>query len=99
MRELYEVWIECGEQCFAAIAQDAQFIAIQADHSNALSRMRIAEHALLEDWLKQHDLPTRSELNSVHQKLRTMSARIVALDQQLVAQGAPIKTARSKKKL
>ena len=98
MRELYEVWIECGEQCFAAIAQDEQFIAIQTNHSNALSRLRIAEHALLEDWLKQHDLPTRSELNSVHQKLRSMSSRIVELEQQLVAQQKSTNTTRSKKK-
>jgi class III poly(R)-hydroxyalkanoic acid synthase PhaE subunit len=99
MRELYDVWIECGEQCFASIAMGEQFLAVQANHSNALSRLRIAEHALLEDWLKQRDLPTRSELNSVHQKLRSMSARIVELEQQLGSSDKSAKSARSKKKL
>lgn len=95
MRELHELWIECGEQCFATIARSKEFVDVQAAHTNALSRLRIAEHALLDRWLQQHDLPTRSELNSLHQKVRSMSERIVELETQL-AQHAP--TTRGKKK-
>jgi hypothetical protein len=55
----------------------------------------------MEGWLKAHDLPTRSELNSVHLRLRTMTARIAELEQQLASCAAtdaaaikPVRTAR-----
>ncbi len=82
-RELYELWIECGEQAFAVLARDPEFIAAQAASGNALSRAKRAQNALIEFWLKSHDLPTRSELNSVHQGLRDMHRRIAELEQQL----------------
>lgn len=83
IRELYDLWIECGEQSFAAIAKDDSFVKAQAAHTNALSILKLAEHALLERWLQEHDLPTRSELNSLHQKVRSMSDRIAELEAQL----------------
>ena len=88
MRDLYDVWIECGEQCFTAISRDEQFVTTQAAHTNALSHLRLAERALLERWLQQYDLPTRSELNSLHQKVRGMSERIVELETQLADRSA-----------
>ena len=83
MRELYDVWIECGEQCFASVAREESFVAAQAAQTNALSHLRLAERVLLDRWLQQHDLPTRSELNSLHQKVRSMSDRIAELEMQL----------------
>lgn len=88
-RELYELWIECGEQAFAQLAHDEQFIAAQAASGNALSRLKRAQQVLLEQWLKAHDLPTRSELNSVHQRLRDVNARVAQLEAQLQLKGEP----------
>jgi class III poly(R)-hydroxyalkanoic acid synthase PhaE subunit len=84
-RELYELWIKCGEQAFAVLARDPEFITAQAASANALSRVKRAQNVLIEFWLKSHDLPTRSELNSVHQRLRDMSKRIAELEQQVTA--------------
>ena len=95
MRELHDLWIECGEQCFASVAREEAFVTAQAAHTNALSQLRLAERALLERWLQQYDLPTRSELNSLHQKVRSMSERIAELEQQLVDHST---NARRKKK-
>ncbi len=99
VNELYAVWIECGERAFANIAKQASFVKTQSDSTNAHSRLKIAEHVLLEHWLKSHDLPTRSELNSVHLKMRSMSARIAKLEHQLVKQNTVMKAKRSKKKV
>ncbi|HVY23630.1 MAG TPA: poly(R)-hydroxyalkanoic acid synthase subunit PhaE [Steroidobacteraceae bacterium] len=95
MRELYDLWIECGEQCFASVAREEAFVTAQAAHTNALSQLRLAERALLERWLQQYDLPTRSELNSLHQKVRSMSERIAELEARL---GAKKKSTRNKNK-
>lgn len=83
VRELYELWVKCGERIFAKVARDAEYIAVQAASSNALSRLKLAQQALLEQWLKAQDLPTRSELNGVHLRLRALTARVAQLEQQL----------------
>lgn len=83
-RELYELWIDCGEQAFAELAHDADFISAQAACGNALSRLKRCQNALIEHWLKLQDLPTRSELNSVHLRLRELTARVAGLERQLL---------------
>lgn len=88
-RELYELWIESGERAFAELAHNAAFTAAQAASGNALSRLKLAQQTLIDHWLKSYDLPTRAELNTVHQRLRAMSARIAELEQQLAAAKKP----------
>ncbi|MGE0115510.1 MAG: poly(R)-hydroxyalkanoic acid synthase subunit PhaE [Steroidobacteraceae bacterium] len=88
-RELYELWIECGEQSFAGLAHDENFISAQAACGNALSRLKRCQNVLIEYWLKSHDLPTRSEMNSVHLRLRGLTARVAELEQQLQQQNKP----------
>jgi len=83
MRELYDLWIECGEQAFAIQARNPAFTAMQAACVNALSQLKLAQQALLEGWLQANDLPTRSELNSVHLRLRALTARVAELEQRL----------------
>ena len=95
-RELYELWVECGEQAFARLAHDETFITAQTASTNALSRMKRSQQVLTEYWLKSHDLPTRSELNSVHLRLRELSARVVELEQQLAATAKPNRKTRGK---
>ncbi|MGE0188212.1 MAG: poly(R)-hydroxyalkanoic acid synthase subunit PhaE [Steroidobacteraceae bacterium] len=96
MRELYELWIECGEQAFAELAPDESFITAQAASGNALSRLKIAQNVLIERWLKSYDLPTRSELNSVHLRLRSLTTRIAQLEQQLSVRKSVATATRSK---
>jgi len=99
-RELYELWIESGEQAFAELAHDEAFIAAQAECGNALSRLKLAQQVLLDYWLKSYDLPTRAELNTVHQRMRDMSMRLAGLEKQLQANvhmGGVPKAKRSKK--
>lgn len=85
LRELYEAWIDCGEQTFAQLAHDPAFMTSQADSANALSRLKAARNVLFEQWLRTQDLPTRSELNSVHLRLRELTARVTQLEQELRA--------------
>lgn len=89
LRELYELWIDCGEAAFARIAHDEAFIATQAACGNALSELKRAQGVLIEQWLKAHDLPTRSELNGVHQRLRDLQARVAELGAQSAGMPAP----------
>jgi class III poly(R)-hydroxyalkanoic acid synthase PhaE subunit len=70
-RELYDSWVECGEQVYAQVAHGEPFCRLQAELGNAAMRLRAHQQRIVEQWSKHLDLPTRSEVNTLH---RTVSA-------------------------
>jgi polyhydroxyalkanoate synthesis regulator phasin len=84
-RELYNLWVECGEKVFAQVAHSESYAKLQAQLGNAAIRLKARQQAVLERMLKQFDLPTRSELNTVHKQMREMRERIATLEAQLAA--------------
>ncbi|MBC7982752.1 MAG: hypothetical protein H7Y02_02750 [Candidatus Obscuribacterales bacterium] len=79
-RRLYDLWIECGERAFVRVAQQEAFGRLQGELTQAVMQVRSAQQALAEYLLKQLDLPTRAELNTVHRTLRALRARVEQLE-------------------
>jgi class III poly(R)-hydroxyalkanoic acid synthase PhaE subunit len=84
-RELYNLWVECGEKVFAQVAHSESYSKLQAQLGNAAIRLKLRQQAVLERALKQFDLPTRSELNTVHKQMRELRERVTTLEAQLAA--------------
>lgn len=84
-RALYDLWVECGEQVFAQVAHSESYAKLQAQLGNAAIQLRAKQQALIERGLKHFDLPTRSELNTVHKQMRELRERIATLEAQLAA--------------
>lgn len=84
-RELYDLWVECGEQVYAQVAHSEAYCQLQAKLGNATMQLRAHQQKLIEQALKQFDLPTRTELNSVHRQLREQSRTLRELQAQLAA--------------
>jgi len=78
MKEIYDLWVDSAESVYAQAARGAAFVQAQAELTNAMSQLRAAQRELLEEWAKQFDLPTRAELNSIHQQLRELKAALAA---------------------
>jgi hypothetical protein len=78
-REVYDLWVECGEEIYARVARSDSFTALQAKLSNAAMRLRAAEQKLAEQALRHLDLPTRAELNGVHRRLQEMRIELERL--------------------
>ena len=81
-RELYDLWIECGEEIYAEVARSEEYCRSQAALGNASIELRARQQEILERGLKYFDLPTRSELNSVHRELRALRERLADLEAQ-----------------
>ena len=94
-RELYDLWVECGEQVYAKVAHSAAYGKLQAEFGNAAMRVRSHQQKVLEQGLKQFDLPTRSELNTVHRQLREQREQLRELREQMAAK-SPAKPRRAK---
>jgi Poly(R)-hydroxyalkanoic acid synthase subunit (PHA_synth_III_E) len=72
---LYDAWIDCAEDAYGRMAHGEAYCAAQADLVNAHSTLRAEARALLEHWAKALDLPTRSELNSLHRSVKALQER------------------------
>lgn len=79
-RALYDLWVECGEHVYARVAHSEAYSKLQAELGNATMRLRSRQQAVLEHALKQFDLPTRTELNTVHLQLRELRAKLAAVE-------------------
>jgi class III poly(R)-hydroxyalkanoic acid synthase PhaE subunit len=84
-RELYDLWVDCGEKVFAKVAHSEAYAKLQAQVGNAAVKLRAKQQAMIERNLKYFDLPTRAELNTVHKQMRELRERIATLE----AQSAP----------
>jgi hypothetical protein len=78
LRELYDRWIETAEAAYARTAHGETFCRALADFVNASSAWRKEQQASIEHWAKQFDLPTRSELNSLAQRLKALETALAA---------------------
>lgn len=76
MKEVYDLWVDAAEGVYAQSARGAAFVQAQAELTNALSQLRSAQRELVEEWTQKFDLPTRAELNSIHQQLRELKAAL-----------------------
>jgi hypothetical protein len=85
---LYDDWIEGAEEAYARMAHGEAFCSAQAELLNALSALRTELQSAFELWAKELDLPTRTEINRLHQALKALRAELAAI-------GAAPKAARS----
>jgi class III poly(R)-hydroxyalkanoic acid synthase PhaE subunit len=92
-RELFDLWVECGEVVFAKMAHSTEFAQLQGAMSNATVHRLRAQQAILEQLSRMFDLPTRSELNSVHRQLRTLRQELDSLKPSTTRKKSKQKTA------
>lgn len=78
-RDLYDLWVECAEQVFAKVAHSDAYGRLQGELGNASMRLRSRHQKVIEYALRQFDLPTRSELNSVHRQVRELKQQLAEL--------------------
>lgn len=76
MKEIYDLWVDTAESVYAQTARGTAFVQAQGELTNAISELRSAQRELLEEFARQFDLPTRAELNSIHQQLRELKAAL-----------------------
>lgn len=78
LHALYDLWIDCAEEAYARMAHSDAFCTALADFVNAGSQSRRALQANVEQWAKLLDLPTRNEINTLSQRLRSVEAELRA---------------------
>ena len=88
-REFQEVWAIAADQVFEDAFREEKNLKIRGRFINALNRYRIQQQALLEEWLKTFNLPTRSEVDEIHQTLYQLRKEVKQLKKRLAAYETP----------
>jgi hypothetical protein len=68
----YEEWIDSAETAYATLAHGATFARLLGDLCNTLNALKVQRGKLLEYFSRQLDLPTRAEVDSLHQQVREL---------------------------
>lgn len=72
LRELHDMWVECGERAYAIAAHSEEFAAAQAELLAAMVEMRFEQRRQIEAWARAFNLPTRAEIDSIHERLHAL---------------------------
>lgn len=72
LRDIYDLWIMCGEVAYAEIVSSQEYAQIYADLINKLMAWKKHEQGMLDDMLGLLNMPTRRELNGLHQRIQQM---------------------------
>ncbi len=92
---LYDLWVECGEATYASVVAADPYCRLLAELGNAGVRVQELQQQLLQRWLKQLDLPTRSELNTLNRRIRDLQRRLDAAVQAPARTDGPAATPAS----
>ena len=71
-RALYDLWVDAAEEAYAEVALSDEFAKAHGELANTQMRMRAQVHAEVERIGTDLGMPTRTELNSVHQRLHDL---------------------------
>lgn len=83
LRAVYDLWVESGEQAYAAAAHAPEFAKAQAELNEALLDLRREQQKQVEDWARALDLPTRAEVNTLIERVNTLRRRMRELEEEL----------------
>ena len=83
LRAVYDLWIDAAEEAYVEVALSAEFRSAYGNLVNKQMRVRQMMQAEVERHTGQVGMPTRSELNSVHQRVQEMRRRIRDLEDRL----------------
>ncbi len=84
-RELFDLWIDAGEEGFLEIASGEEFRRVYGELVNAQFRLRRLFQAELELACRALGMPTRSELDGVLRKLKELRATDARLEARVAA--------------
>jgi hypothetical protein len=80
---LHELWLESGEQAWAAAAPRADFVAAQQELLAALTEWRAVQMEALDALGRQFGLTGRAEQDELYQELQSLRRRVRELERAL----------------
>ncbi|MGH8210336.1 MAG: poly(R)-hydroxyalkanoic acid synthase subunit PhaE [Steroidobacteraceae bacterium] len=78
IRKLYDLWIECAEEAYAATAHTEEYCRTQAELINTMTALVLAQRQHAERVAGAFGLPTRSEMDELQSQLKALRSGLHA---------------------
>jgi Poly(R)-hydroxyalkanoic acid synthase subunit (PHA_synth_III_E) len=98
LRKLYDAWIECAEDAYARTAHGEAYCNALSEFVNASSLWRRELQASIEHSAKLLDLPTRSEVNTLTRRLRSVEEQLRGASKAPKPRAELVRTKRARRK-
>jgi hypothetical protein len=96
--KLYELWVSCAEEAYAAAVHKEAFAHLQAELANTSAALLVEQRRHAEALVRAFGLPTRSEVDALYDQLKELRRAIAALDAAAAPAQARSTPARAAKK-
>lgn len=94
LKSVYSKWTDVCEEVFAKYAMSEDYTKLYGEVVNALMSFKKQSSLIADDMVEQMNLPTRTELDSLHlrvQEMRRENARLRKAVEQLLKSGISVK--------
>jgi class III poly(R)-hydroxyalkanoic acid synthase PhaE subunit len=91
--DLYDSWIDCAEGAYRQAAHSDAFARLLAELCNISSALKVERGKLTEQIARHLDLPSRAEVDTLHQQVRALKDAM----REATAQATPASAAKASK--
>ena len=85
LKPLYDAWIDNAEKAYSKQAHQEAYAQLLGDLTNTVNELKSKQRELIETWSRQFGLPTRSELDAVHLRMKEMQRELRELQAAIAA--------------
>jgi hypothetical protein len=77
--KLYELWVSCAEEAYAATVHREEFARLQAEIANTSAALLVEQRRQLEALTRASGLPTRNEVDALYGQLKELRRELAGL--------------------
>ena len=96
LKEVYTKWVDVCEEIYAKYAMSEEYTTLYGDVVNALMAFKKQQNKATDDLLDQLNMPTRVEVDSLHERLHALRRDNIQLKKDIAELKAALKPAAAK---
>lgn len=90
LKQVYAKWVDICEEIYAKYAMTEQYTELYGEVVNALMAFKKKQNEVFDDMLGQFNMPTRAEVDSLHQRLHELRREVQSLKSELKGKSKPV---------
>jgi polyhydroxyalkanoate synthesis regulator phasin len=79
LKEVYAKWVDVCEEIYARYAMTEEYTKLYGEVVNALMTFKKQQNKMTDDMMDQFNLPTRQEVDSLHERLHALRREVAEL--------------------
>ena len=94
LKEVYAKWVDICEGIYAKYAMTEEYTTLYGEVVNALMTFKKQQNKITDEMMDQMNLPTRAEVDSLHERLHALRREVAALKASLKPKSTVVKPAK-----